>query len=71
MRLQLIRLSVFLLFFTKLIGGYGQTVIFTSPNAATDPGTIANTTTARLEKIIVTPYQLRLSVALQKFYRPC
>jgi hypothetical protein len=39
------------------------------PNAATDPCTIAKTTIARPEKVIVTPYQFHLSLALQKFYR--
>jgi hypothetical protein len=39
------------------------------PNAATDPDTPTKTTNVPQEKVIVTPYQLHLSVTLQKFYR--
>ena len=64
------------LFNRRGVPGTGRTICLlvgksiACPNAATDPGTIAKTTITRLEKVIVTPYQLRLSVALQKFYLP-
>jgi hypothetical protein len=65
------------LFNRRGVPGTGRTICLlvgksiACPSAATDPDTIPKTTAVRLEKIIVTPYQLRLSVALQKFYRPC
>jgi hypothetical protein len=65
------------LFNRRGVPGTGRTICLlvgksiACPNAATDPGTITNSITIRLKTFIVTPYQLRLSVALQKFYGSC